>query len=89
MTRLLTIPEVAERLRVHPRTVQRAISDGRLAVVEITARAPRIAESELERFVGACTRRRRGAGEGPVDLAPRSSRRGRLTVPPRVDREAV
>jgi excisionase family DNA binding protein len=49
--RLLTVREVAERLRVHPITVRRLIASGRLAAVRI-GRAVRVREAD----VGALSR---------------------------------
>jgi excisionase family DNA binding protein len=43
---LLTVREVAERLRVHPITVRRLIKDGKLPVVRI-GRAIRVREEDL------------------------------------------
>ncbi len=43
---LLTVPEVAERLRVHPITVRRHIKAGRLRAVRI-GRAVRVREADL------------------------------------------
>ena len=52
---LLTIHEAAERLRVSPRTVDREILAGKLAVVRVRSRV-RIREEELQRYVreGEC-----------------------------------
>lgn len=52
---LLTIHEAAERLRVSPRTVEREILAGKLAVVRVRSRV-RIREEELQRYVreGEC-----------------------------------
>ena len=48
--RLLTVPEVAERLRVHPITVRRHIKAGRLRAVRV-GRAVRVRESDLEAYL--------------------------------------
>jgi excisionase family DNA binding protein len=48
---LLKIPEVATRLGVHPRTIDRWISQGRLATFQIGPRCRRILETDLERFL--------------------------------------
>jgi excisionase family DNA binding protein len=50
--RLLTVAEVAERLRVHPITVRRHIKDGRLRAVRV-GRAVRVRESDLEAFLSS------------------------------------
>jgi excisionase family DNA binding protein len=47
--RLLTVNEVAERLRVHPITVRRHIKAGRLRAVRI-GRSVRVSEAELSRL---------------------------------------
>ncbi len=48
--RLLTVPEVAERLRVHPITVRRHIKTGRLRAVRI-GRAVRVREADLQEYM--------------------------------------
>ena len=48
----LTVDEVAERLRVHPRTVKRWLADGKLRGKLLGDRAGwRIAEVDLQRFM--------------------------------------
>ncbi len=51
MSRLLTVKEVAERLRVHPMTVRRHIKSGRLRSTHI-GRAVRIPEEAVETLAG-------------------------------------
>lgn len=53
--RLLTVPEVAEWLRVHPESVRRWIRQGRLRGVLLggTRAGYRIAQSEVQRFITA------------------------------------
>jgi excisionase family DNA binding protein len=48
--RLLTVNEAAARLRVHHRTIRRAIRDGELRAVRVR-RAVRIQEEALERYL--------------------------------------
>ena len=48
--RLLTIKEVAEYLRVDPKTVRRRIDDGDLAAHKV-GRPWRIAESDLRKYL--------------------------------------
>jgi excisionase family DNA binding protein len=51
MDRLLTVPEVAERLR-HGRTrVYQLIGEGRLLSVTVGPRARRVRESDLDTFI--------------------------------------
>jgi excisionase family DNA binding protein len=47
---VLTIPEVAEMLRVHQKTVYKLVSERKLRGVKV-GRAVRIRASELERFM--------------------------------------
>jgi excisionase family DNA binding protein len=50
-TRLLTVREVAERLSVTPRTVHRYLADGKLPRVQLSERAVRIRETDLQAFI--------------------------------------
>jgi excisionase family DNA binding protein len=52
-SRLLTIPEVAERLAVSERFVRRLLFDGRLPKVKVGGRLVRIDERDLEAFIEA------------------------------------
>ena len=58
--RLLTVPEAADRLRVHAITVRRHIKAGRLLAVRV-GRNVRIRESALEAFLNIAS------DEGPVN----------------------
>jgi len=49
--RLLRVREVAERLGVTTRTVHRYLADGKLPKVQLSERAVRIRETDLDRFV--------------------------------------
>ncbi len=61
VVRLLTLPEVAERLAVSQRTVQYLVERGQLRALRI-GRARRVTESELRAFIAAREREaRRGA----------------------------
>ena len=51
--KLLTISEVARRLSVTPRTVHRYLAAGKLPRVQLSERAVRIREGDLERFIEA------------------------------------
>ncbi len=57
--RLLTVPQVAERLQVGPRTVQRWLREGRLRgfLLGGTKSGYRVRESEVERLVRSRERR--------------------------------
>lgn len=49
--KLLTVPEVADWARVHPKTVHRWIHDGKLKAVCFGNRTYRIPETEIERLL--------------------------------------
>jgi excisionase family DNA binding protein len=48
---LLTVPEVAEWARVHPKTVLRWIKDGRLEAIQFGPRTFRIPEDAVSQFL--------------------------------------
>jgi excisionase family DNA binding protein len=48
---LLTVSEVAEWVRVHPKTVYRWIKDGRLEALQIGPRTSRVPEDAVEKFL--------------------------------------
>lgn len=52
---VLTIPQVADRLKVSRNTVYRLISDGDLPVVEVRGKS-RIAEADLQQYIDRNTR---------------------------------
>jgi excisionase family DNA binding protein len=52
---VLTIPQVAGRLKVSRNTVYRLISDGDLPVVEVRGKS-RIAEADLQQYIDRNTR---------------------------------
>lgn len=54
-TELLTIPQVAARLKVTPRTVYRLIAAGDIPVVEVGS-VSRIAEEALKQYIDRNTR---------------------------------
>ena len=53
MSVLLTVPEVAQHLRVSTRTVERLISSGRLRVVRPSPRTVFVEERELEAYLAS------------------------------------
>jgi len=72
---LLTVEEVAERLRVHPKTVRRMLARGELGRVTL-GRAVRIREDELEQLVATNTARGAGGPRRPARaLRPIEGRR--------------
>lgn len=56
---LWTLDEAAERLRVSRRTVNNLISRGRLRVVHVCGRSPRVTERELVAYVASLEREAR------------------------------
>ena len=48
---LLTVPEVAEWARVHPKTVLRWIKDGKLEAIQFGPRTYRIPEDAVSQFL--------------------------------------
>ena len=48
---LLTVPEVAEWARVHPKTVYRWIKEGRLEAIQFGPRTYRIPEDAVSQFL--------------------------------------
>ena len=48
---LLTVPEVAEWARVHPKTVYRWIKEGRLEAIQFGPRTLRIPEDAVRQFL--------------------------------------
>ncbi len=56
MTTLLTLAEVATRLRVSRRTVQRLVASGQLRVVKVASKSL-VTDAEVEAFVAAAFRR--------------------------------
>jgi excisionase family DNA binding protein len=53
---LLTLEQVADRLGVKLRTVQRLVSTGQIRTVAVTSRVRRVTEAELAAFVASHTR---------------------------------
>jgi excisionase family DNA binding protein len=48
---LLTVPEVAEWARVHPKTVYRWIRDGKLEAIQFGPRTFRVPEDAIHKFL--------------------------------------
>jgi excisionase family DNA binding protein len=71
---LLTVAEVAERLRLHPITVRRHIKAGRIRAVRI-GRAVRVPEAELRRFAGGEAVQRSRIGEEVATYRAKSPER--------------
>lgn len=55
MTELLTLLEVAERLRISQRTVRRLVAAGRLRVVHV-GRRPLVTVREFEAYIASLRR---------------------------------
>ena len=56
MEKLLTIRELAERLRISPGTAYHWLSAGRLTCIRLSARCVRFRESEVEKMLNKMTR---------------------------------
>jgi excisionase family DNA binding protein len=70
---LLTVPEVATRLRVAEETVRRWLRSGRMSGVLFSDRSGyRVLESEVERFIAANTRTGNKPGPKPRGEAPKA-----------------
>ena len=57
MEELLTVVELAERLKLNPTTVYRWVSAGRLTCVRFSARCLRFRQSEVETLLNKMTYR--------------------------------
>jgi excisionase family DNA binding protein len=66
---LLTVPEVAEWARVHPKTVYRWIKEGRLEAIQFGPRTFRIPEDAVSQFL-------RQVGYTNLPSLPRKNGRG-------------
>ncbi len=66
---LLTVPEVAEWARVHPKTVYRWIREGRLEAIQFGPRTYRIPEDGIRQFLLK-------AGHDQLPSSPRKNGRG-------------
>lgn len=51
---LLTVQEVADKLRLGERTVYRLIESKKLKAVKISRKAYRVSEAELKKFLKSC-----------------------------------
>ena len=52
---LLTFKEAAMQLCISLRQFRRIVDEGRVAVIKISERTPRVRSSELERFLSSAT----------------------------------
>ena len=67
---LLTVPEVAEWARVHPKTVYRWIKQGRLEAIQFGPRTYRIPEDAVNLFMMK-------TGNDKKSVSPRANGRGK------------
>ncbi len=65
---LLTVPEVAEWARVHPKTVYRWIRDGKLEAIQFGPRTFRVPEDAIGNFLNK-------SGKGKVSELSRANER--------------
>ncbi len=68
---LLTVSEVADWARVHPKTVYRWIQDGKLEAIQFGPRLYRVPEDAVGKFLHKC-----GYGDIPSPYARSQERRG-------------
>lgn len=50
---MLTVPEAAERLDVHPATLRRWIADGNVAIITLPSGRRRVPAAEIDRILTA------------------------------------
>jgi excisionase family DNA binding protein len=62
MERLLTVVELAERLRVSPVTVYHWLSANRLTCIRFSARCVRFRESQIEEMLNKMTQKEKEQG---------------------------
>jgi excisionase family DNA binding protein len=67
---LLTVPEVAEWARVHPKTVYRWIRDGKLEAIQFGPRTFRVPEDAIHKFL-----HKTGYSKVPEQPGPNGKRR--------------
>ena len=90
--RLLTTAEAAERLRLHPKTVERAIRRGELQAWRPSAAGPwRIHPEWVDHWIDARARRPGAARHriGEMATLAQPSGEGRLEVAPGMGRDAA
>jgi excisionase family DNA binding protein len=90
--RLLTTAEVAERLRLHPKTVERAIRRGELRAWRPSAAGPwRIHPEWIDHWIDARATRPGAARNrlGGMPTLAQPSGEGRLEVTPGMGRDAA
>jgi hypothetical protein len=68
-TRAFTFHDVADRLGVAIRAVQTLVAEGKLKVVYITPRTPRVPEAELARYIAEAPTTSQSAVDAGEQLA--------------------
>lgn len=63
-SKLLTIPEVAERLRISIRAVYERVAAGHIRTLKLGRRTTRIEEAEVERYLAEARRIRSRVHQG-------------------------